>query len=990
MALNDRDILITPNKGTSTEATIAFIGANTLTSATITLHVYNSSTIGQLSFEGASGQLFSIVDSLVGTIFSVNDISGIPSIEVLDTGQIKLAQYNGYVSILGTTSATSTLSGVLQVAGGVGIGGALYIGTNSYVNNSLIITSGTISTYAVTGISAGTDTAVSSTGSGQITIWDTSTLQSVTSRGSSTTQAIKITNTTISTSTNTGALQVVGGVGIGGALWIGSTATVANSTSATSTNTGALQVYGGVGIGGALYVGTTSYIAGSQILTAATIGSFGVTTLTAGTDTAVSSSTGNVTVWNTSTLQTITSRGSSTNQVISITNTSSSISTTTGALVVTGGVGIGGSVWVGNGLTVTNNIYALSTLTTMAGYGPAVPGGILSSNGLIWNSASGSRSMNAYMQVNGYQNNTASPISKLSFFVGSDNNIASEQMYVTSQGLFYIAGGATFAGSTLNDLTNSLRIQNTATSTNGTSQPSNKLFLQGTSWNSAQGSVQTNGSIQAITLNTNANPTTEALVFAPGSGVSGVTATNYFAMTNQARFGIGTTIPNGLLDVVNTTTNLSLFSVTTTTVNISITTSATSTNTGALQVVGGVGIGGNVWVGGYVTATNFYGTFNGTINATNLGSITVGYATTATNLAGGAANQIPYQSNTGTTVFSSTLTFDGSILTLKTTTTAANTQTAALVVAGGIAASNLWVGSPQSTQVSTFNGPVTFGNTVLFSGTATYSLSSNTYFTDNLLELHLPPPYAGTNWTGAGGVGSQWLVDDLKDIGLRFHYYSNTDTNAALVLANDTKYLEWYQTGIENTQGVFTGTFTYGTFKTGIIYSVNTTNAITYPTSGNIITANAGAIQTLGGLGVAKDIWVGGNVTATNFYGIFNGTVNATNLGSITVGYATTATNLAGGATNQIPFQTGVGLTGFSSNFTFNSTTQILSVTSATITGSTSATSTTTGALVVTGGVGIGGNAYVGGRVGFVNTSNVSVVYQYYNPATGSLDTVFG
>ena len=74
------------------------------------------------------------------------------------------------------------------------------------------------------------------------------------------------------------------------------------------------------------------------------------------------------------------------------------------------------------------------------------------------------------------------------------------------------------------------------------------------------------------------------------------------------------------------------------------------------------------------------------------------------------------------------------------------------------------------------------------------------------------------------------------------------------------------------------------------------------------------------------------------------------------MGYATTATNLAGGATNQIPFQTGVGLTGFSSNFTFNSTTQILSVTSATITGSTSATSTTTGALVVTGGVGIGGN----------------------------------
>jgi hypothetical protein len=64
--------------------------------------------------------------------------------------------------------------------------------------------------------------------------------------------------------------------------------------------------------------------------------------------------------------------------------------------------------------------------------------------------------------------------------------------------------------------------------------------------------------------------------------------------------------------------------------------------------------------------------------------------------------------------------------------------------------------------------------------------------------------------------------------------------------------------------------------------------------------------------------------------------------------------------------------------------------TTATILGTTSATSTTTGALQVAGGAGIGGSVYVGNRVGFVNTGNVSVVYQFYNSATGSLDTVFG
>ena len=40
---------------------------------------------GVLSFSGTSGQLFSISDSLTGTIFAVNDISGVPSIDVVVT-----------------------------------------------------------------------------------------------------------------------------------------------------------------------------------------------------------------------------------------------------------------------------------------------------------------------------------------------------------------------------------------------------------------------------------------------------------------------------------------------------------------------------------------------------------------------------------------------------------------------------------------------------------------------------------------------------------------------------------------------------------------------------------------------------------------------------------------------------------------------------------------------------------------------------------------
>jgi hypothetical protein len=58
----------------------------------------------------------------------------------------------------------------------------------------------------------------------------------------------------------------------------------------------------------------------------------------------------------------------------------------------------------------------------------------------------------------------------------------------------------------------------------------------------------------------------------------------------------------------------------------------------------------------------------------------------------------------------------------------------------------------------------------------------------------------------------------------------------------------------------------------------------------------------------------------------------------------------------------------------------------------TASTSSTTGSLKLGGGLGVAGNIYVGSasKVGYVNASNVSVVYQQYNAATDSLDTVFG
>lgn len=78
---------------------------------------------GQLSVSGTSGQLFSISDSMTGSIFSVNDVSGIPSIEVFDTGKVQVAETVGNllvgsavddgvnkVQITGKAKATDTLT----------------------------------------------------------------------------------------------------------------------------------------------------------------------------------------------------------------------------------------------------------------------------------------------------------------------------------------------------------------------------------------------------------------------------------------------------------------------------------------------------------------------------------------------------------------------------------------------------------------------------------------------------------------------------------------------------------------------------------------------------------------------------------------------------------------------------------------------------------------------------------------------------------------
>lgn len=148
MSLQDKDILITPNKGASADPKIEFKGADASTGPqTITLNVYPTNG-GTVSFEGSAGQLFSIANTMTGTIYSVNDVSGIPSIEVLDTGVVKLAQYNGNVLV-----GTGTDDGINKVQ----INGSLAASTLSIKAYNETYTTISISSNTLTiDLSAGT------------------------------------------------------------------------------------------------------------------------------------------------------------------------------------------------------------------------------------------------------------------------------------------------------------------------------------------------------------------------------------------------------------------------------------------------------------------------------------------------------------------------------------------------------------------------------------------------------------------------------------------------------------------------------------------------------------------------------------------------------------------------------------------------------------------------------------------------------------------
>jgi hypothetical protein len=107
MALSDKDILLTPSKGSSTvNPNITFIGATVGSSSTITISALPTQ-YGTIELTGA-GTTISVAafsELNTGSLFSVNNNSGLPLLDIDETGDVNLSFNSGALGLpVGLTS----------------------------------------------------------------------------------------------------------------------------------------------------------------------------------------------------------------------------------------------------------------------------------------------------------------------------------------------------------------------------------------------------------------------------------------------------------------------------------------------------------------------------------------------------------------------------------------------------------------------------------------------------------------------------------------------------------------------------------------------------------------------------------------------------------------------------------------------------------------------------------------------------------------------
>ena len=456
----------------------------------------------------------------------------------------------GTLVVNGGNESTSTNTGALQVVGGVGITGNLNVG-------------GSVS---FGGGQLGSDLVISS-------------------------------NTT-STSETTGAIRIAspGGIGIGGNIWAGG-AIVANSRiPSTSITTGAFVVpgTGGVGIGGNVFVGQNLTVAGNvtgggvrQTISSGAPASpvVGDQWYQLGTDILyqyVSDGTGSYWVDIAgATVANISPQSQQSLTDIQIVSGTPSTSTSTGALTVSGGVGIQGNLNLQGGFNISGgnivanqNITSIDTTTgsmVITGQGGLGVGGNINAGGNLIVAQAASFLQNVIISANLVAGGTYFAAGGLSVTNGN----------VVANGTNAQIGGLTITSGAISGLSN---LGVTGNITLGGA-------LVATGDISTTGNITGGGLRKYAQANTPANPVVGDVWYKTDTDV-------FYQYVNDGTNQYWIDFTSATVANISPQTNQTLNDIV-----IVSGTPATNTTSGALQVQGGAGITGNVFVGNLSTAT---------------------------------------------------------------------------------------------------------------------------------------------------------------------------------------------------------------------------------------------------------------------------------------------------------------------------------------------------------------------------------------------------
>ena len=110
-------LLVTGSTGRVSVNTTSSVSSLNVGGTTNVLTVQGTTTEGNMfDVYGPSGQLFSVIDGLSGSLFSVNTISGVPVMEVFSDNTIRLGQYSNPPLVI--SGSTANVSGSLNVNSG--------------------------------------------------------------------------------------------------------------------------------------------------------------------------------------------------------------------------------------------------------------------------------------------------------------------------------------------------------------------------------------------------------------------------------------------------------------------------------------------------------------------------------------------------------------------------------------------------------------------------------------------------------------------------------------------------------------------------------------------------------------------------------------------------------------------------------------------------------------------------------------------------------